>query len=163
MKRRLWVLTLASVVSFGCLTVSQVALAQASPRWIFGPPLAFTVVYYLVSLSVNGFTRGFDLANHQQLVRDWRPEGYPSVDVFLPVCGEPIEVLRNTWDARPAAWPTTTRAGCTVYVLDDSATELQAMAADFGFALPAPAEPGLVQEGRQPALRVRAHPTATTS
>ncbi len=65
-KRRLWVLTLASIVSFGCLTVSQVALTKASPlMWIFAPPLFFTVVYYLVSLKVNGFTRDFDFEYHQ--------------------------------------------------------------------------------------------------
>ncbi|MFC7261026.1 glycosyltransferase family 2 protein [Streptomyces lutosisoli] len=133
-KRRLWVLTLASVVSFGCLTVSQVALAQASPlMWIFAPPLAFTVVYYLVSLKVNGFTRDFDFAYHQELVRGWRPAVYPTVDVFLPVCGEPIEVLHNTWThVRQLAdrYP----GRCVPFVLDDGASpELAAMAADFGF------------------------------
>ena len=30
-------------------------------------------------------------------VRSWRPSSYPDVDIFLPVCQEPIEVLRNTW------------------------------------------------------------------
>ena len=42
-------------------------------------------------------TRGFDLAAHQRLVREWRPQDYPALDVFLPVCGEPIAVLGNTW------------------------------------------------------------------
>ena len=34
---------------------------------------------------------------HRRLVKSWRPDVYPSVDVFLPVCGEPVDVLRNTW------------------------------------------------------------------
>jgi cellulose synthase (UDP-forming) len=133
-RRNLWILTLASIVSFGCLTASQVALAQASPlTWIFAPPLFFTVVYYLVSLRVNGFTRDFDIAHHMRLVNNWRPEVYPTVDVFLPVCGEPIEVLHNTWrhvremaDHYPGV--------CLPFVLDDGASpELEAMARDFGF------------------------------
>ena len=33
----------------------------------------------------------------------------PAVDIFLPVCGEPIEMLRNTWTAS-SSWPAPTRA-----------------------------------------------------
>jgi cellulose synthase (UDP-forming) len=134
LQRRLWILTVASIVSFGCLTISQVSLAQSNPlMWIFAPPLVFTFVYYLISLRVNGFSRGFDFEQHQRLVRNWQCDVYPSVDVFLPVCGEPIEVLHNTWthvrklaDRYPGI--------CVPYVLDDGASpELKAMAADFGF------------------------------
>ncbi|MEY9870974.1 cellulose synthase (UDP-forming) [Streptacidiphilus sp. MAP12-33] len=133
-RRRLWILTLCSLVSFGCLSVSQFALVRMSPwLWLYAPFLVFTTGYYLLSLKVNGFSRDFDLAAHKKLVRDWRPDEYPSVDVFLPVCGEPIEVLHNTWthvarlrDRYPGV--------VTPYVLDDSASsELAAMAVDFGF------------------------------
>ena len=54
------------------------------------PFLAFTVGYYLISLRVNGFTRDFDWRRHERFVRSWRPAVIPTVDVFLPVCGEPI-------------------------------------------------------------------------
>lgn len=133
-RRRLWVLTVASLVSMGCLALSQFRLTSATPLlWLFAPLLAFTVVYYLVSLRVNAFTRDFDLDEHRRLVREWRPERYPSVDVFLPVCGEPIEVLHNTWThvrALADRYP----GVCEPFVLDDSASpELRAMAEDFGF------------------------------
>jgi hypothetical protein len=50
-KRNLWVLTLFSLVSFVCLAISQFRLSQASPWfWAYVPFLAFTVVYYLISL-----------------------------------------------------------------------------------------------------------------
>uniref|UniRef100_UPI003EBEED0B glycosyltransferase family 2 protein n=1 Tax=Streptomyces tabacisoli TaxID=3156398 RepID=UPI003EBEED0B len=133
-RRRLWVLTIGSLVSFSCLVVSQVELAWSAPLlWVYSPLLLFTVVYYLVSLRVNGFSRDFDLKRHRRLVRGWRPEAHPSVDVFLPVCGEPIQVLHNTWrhvramaDRYPGA--------CLPFVLDDGASpELAAMARDFGF------------------------------
>ncbi|MGI5163558.1 glycosyltransferase family 2 protein [Spirillospora sp. CA-253888] len=128
-------LTVASLISFGCLVVSQVQLARSTP-WllVYVPFLLFTVLYYLISVRVNAFTPDFDLKGHRRLVRSWSPVVHPSVDVFLPVCGEPIEVLHNTWthvrrmaDHYPGV--------CRPLVLDDSASpELAAMAADFGFA-----------------------------
>jgi len=133
-RRRLWVLTCCSLVSFGCLIASQFLLAQSS-RWLWGyvPLLAFTILYYLTSLRVNGFTPDFSLAVHQQLVRSWRPRVYPTVDVFLPVCGEPIEVLHNTW-THVSRMVRRYAGTVAVYVLDDSnSPELAGMAADFGF------------------------------
>ncbi len=132
--RRLWILTCCSLVSFACLLVSQTSLVLSTYwLWVYLPFLLFTSVYYLISLRVNGFTRGFDLAAHRAVVQAWRPEVYPTVNVFLPVCGEPIEVLHNTWthvarlrDRYPGV--------VTPHVLDDSASaSLRAMAADFGF------------------------------
>lgn len=133
-KRRLAVLNVSSLVSIGCLALSQFRLASSTPLlWMFSPLLTFTVLYYLLSMRVNLFTRDFDVEQHRRLVGDWHPDTYPSVDVFLPVCGEPIEVLHNTWthvralaDRYPGA--------CEPFVLDDSASpELRAMATDFGF------------------------------
>jgi cellulose synthase (UDP-forming) len=73
-------------------------LLQSSP-WLLVllPCLGFTVLYYIVSLRVNAFTADFDLRAHRRLVQDWRPKTYPTVAVFLPVCGEPVDVLRNSW------------------------------------------------------------------
>ncbi|MET8699972.1 cellulose synthase catalytic subunit [Kitasatospora sp. NPDC058032] len=132
--RHQWVLTLCSMVSFGCLVLSQAELyLLGSWFWLCVPFLLFTVVYYVVSLRVNSFTPNFDIREHRRLVRQWDPAEYPTVDVFLPVCGEPIEVLHNTWTyVRKLAehYP-----GLVMpYVLDDAASpEVEAMAADFGF------------------------------
>lgn len=127
-------LTTASLLSMGCLLVSQYRLISSAPLlWLCAPLLAFTVFYYLTSLWVNLFTHDFDLARHRQLVLDWRPGVHPRVDIFLPVCGEPIQVLHNTWThvrALADHYP----GRCVPFVLDDSANpELCAMAADFGF------------------------------
>ena len=132
-RRHLWVLILCSIVSFGFLTVSQLRLANASPWfWCYVPFLFFTIAYFLVSLWVNGFTRDFDLAAHRAVVEGWEPERYPSVDIFLPVCGEPYEVLRNTWThvaAMVEAYP----GKAIGYVLDDAAVpELRELAEDLG-------------------------------
>ncbi|MEV6495025.1 hypothetical protein AB0M20_41350, partial [Actinoplanes sp. NPDC051633] len=93
-KRRLFPLTCASLISFSCLLISQTSFIKTAPWLLWLVPLTvFTVVYYLISLVVNGFTRGFDMEAHKRLVRAWRPERWPSVDVFLPVCGEAPFVL----------------------------------------------------------------------
>src|SRR5512132_421065 len=132
--RHVWVLTCCSLVSFSCLAVSQFRLAQSTPwLWVYLPFLLFTILYYLVSLWVNAFSRSFDLRAHRRLRWSWRPAVYPTVDVFLPVCGEPLEVLHNTWShvARMARhYP----GVVTPYVLDDVGSgAVAAMASKFGF------------------------------
>lgn len=133
-RRNLWVLTLFSLVSFSCLATSQFLLARSTPwLWVIVPMLGVTVVYYLISLRVNAFTRDFSVRAHRRLTRSWRPATYPSVDVFLPVCGEPIEVLHNTWShvqRLARRYP----GVVTAYVLDDGDDPgLAVMAGDFGF------------------------------
>lgn len=54
----------------------------------------------------------------------------PFVDIFLPVCGEPIEVLRNTWRAvSELKWEKK-----LVFVLDDKGDRrLEVIASDYNF------------------------------
>ncbi len=59
--------------------------------------MALGTLTFFVSLLADGFGAEFDLAEHRRIVAGWRPWRYPSVDVFLPTCGEPIELLRNSW------------------------------------------------------------------
>ena len=69
---------------------------------MLSPFLLFTatyVVYQAISLPVNFAGAGFDLAAHQARIAAWHPPSYPDVDIYLPICGEPIELLRNTWTA----------------------------------------------------------------
>jgi cellulose synthase (UDP-forming) len=124
----------ASLFSFGALLISQSRFLLTAPALlVFAPLLAFTVIYYIISFCVNIGTRGFDIDAHKALVQAWRPDSYPSLDVFLPICGEPIEILHNTW--RYVAelirhYPGTAAA----HVLDDGASDQAArVAKDFGF------------------------------
>jgi cellulose synthase (UDP-forming) len=134
--RNLAYLTITLLISACCLTVSQIRFELHSPAgWPFVIFTATYVVYQLISLPVNFTGRGFDLAAHQERVSRWRPAVYPSVDVYLPVCGEPGPVLANTWaavSALMAAYPGTARA----YVLDDEPSDQArsaAAAAGFGY------------------------------
>jgi cellulose synthase (UDP-forming) len=133
--RNLALISRASLASFGALLISQSEFVRTEPELLlFTPLLMFTVAYYVISVAVNVGTRGFDIERHRSMVRRWRPQRYPSVDVFLPVCGEPLEVLKNTWshvDEMAREYP----GPMAVYVLDDGASEAAAaMAADCHFA-----------------------------
>lgn len=131
--RRLSPLVAASLVSFSALLVSQVTFATQSPYlWLFVPLIAFTLLYYLAGLSVAVRTPDFDHDRHERLVASWAPNSFPSIDIFLPVCGEPIGVIRNAWKhIRRMSYP----GELNFYCLDDGADPaLERMCEEFGFS-----------------------------
>jgi cellulose synthase (UDP-forming) len=134
-KRGAWILTLASLASFPLLLFSQTRLMlQFHWFWFYVPFVIMGALFLALPMITDGLARGFDFKDHQRLVDGWRPENYPSVDVFLPVCGEPVDVVRNTWKY-VAEMSRHYQGTVTAYVLDDSASsELKAMAREFGFA-----------------------------
>jgi cellulose synthase (UDP-forming) len=133
-KRHLWILTLGTLVSLPSLLISQFGFVSSSTRlYVLAPAMMLTPIIALLKLGLESFTRDFDLEGHVKLVKGWRPQAYPSVDVFLPTCGESLEVLKNTWvhvSRMQKHYPGVS----TAYVLDDAArTEVRTMAAEFGF------------------------------
>ena len=130
-----WLLTLFSVASFPLLLFSQVRLMlQYHWFWVYSPCVALAALFLALPLLTDGLSRSFDFDEHRRLVDSWHPPEYPSVDVFLPVCGEPVDVLRNTWKY-VAAMSGHYQGTVTPYVLDDShSPELKQMAREFGFA-----------------------------
>jgi cellulose synthase (UDP-forming) len=133
-KRNAALLVGCSILSFAALLFSQIKMIQVSPWfWAYLPFLVFTIVYFLMSLFVTAVTRDFDLVGHRAIVQAWRPERYPSVDVLLPVCGEPVEVLRNTW-THVASMSEHYQGEVNVFILDDSdSPQLRRMAQEFGY------------------------------
>ncbi len=134
-RRHAWVLTVCTVLTFPPLVYSQIRMFEDS-HWflLYLPFMAFGTLCFLLSLVVDGMSRNFDLAAHNKVVADWHPLSYPTVDVFMPTCGEPIEILRNSW-THVAALRAAYRGDLTPYVLDDGARpEVRAMAREFGFA-----------------------------
>jgi cellulose synthase (UDP-forming) len=111
------------IIGAGCLVISQVRFELHAPfAWPFMIFTASYVIYQAISLPINFTGRGFNLARHQFLVDAWRPDTYPTVDIYLPICGEPIEVLANTWHAVAdliTAYPGLAQA----FVLDDGRSE----------------------------------------
>src|SRR5216683_2974178 len=132
--RNLALIIRTSIASFGALLISQGRFVMVSrPLLLLVPFLSFTLIYYLISLCVNIGTRGFDMAGHHRLVSAWRPERQPSLDVFLPICGEPLEVLRNTW-THVSALVQDYPGLAIAYVLDDGdSAEARDLASRLGF------------------------------
>ena len=133
--RNLPYLTTGLVVSAACLVISQLRFEAPSPAlWPFLAVTVTYLIYQVISLPVNFTGRGFDLAAHRARVAAWRPEAYPGVDIYLPICGEPTELLRSTWDAvfeLIAAYPGPAQA----YVLDDGPSdEARSAAESLGFS-----------------------------
>ena len=133
--RNLPYLTTGLVISAACLVISQLRFEAPSPAlWPFLAVTVTYLIYQVISLPVNFTGRGFDLAAHRARIGAWHPEAYPSVDIYLPICGEPIEMLRGTWDAvfeLIAAYPGPAQA----YVLDDGPSdEARSAAESLGFS-----------------------------
>jgi cellulose synthase (UDP-forming) len=131
-KRRIWWLLPLVICAFGGISYGFVRVCLIS-GW-FDPFLAywaFACASFLVSVPVNYLARDFDLRPHEALVAGWSPVHYPSVDVWLPNCGETLDILRNTWSHVAAlSYP----GDLTVYCLDDvGLTAVEEMAAEFGF------------------------------
>jgi cellulose synthase (UDP-forming) len=87
-KRHLLVLTAASILAFTGMAVSMTRFAlQGVFTVVFLVPIAFMIVYFVISLLSNSFTRDFDLDAHEALTRSWRPDRYPSMSHSL--CKDP--------------------------------------------------------------------------
>jgi cellulose synthase (UDP-forming) len=132
--RNLVFLTMTLLLGAACLIFSQVRFELGNPlAWPFGVVTGVYVIYQVISLPVNFTGRGFDLARHQARIAQWQPAAYPGVDIYLPICGEPIELLRNTWIA--VAGLVAGYAGpARAYVLDDGPSdEARSASASFGF------------------------------
>jgi cellulose synthase (UDP-forming) len=132
--RHLGYLTLVVLIGYGSIIIGQAILEVRFHTWLMAPWTIFTIMYLTVSLLSNFTGRDFDLSAHQGKVRGWRPAHYPTVDIFLPICGEPLELLHNTWTyvyELLRAYP----GDAVAFVLDDKADpDAQELARDFGFA-----------------------------
>jgi cellulose synthase (UDP-forming) len=131
-RRHLLVLGTMVTLAFAGITYGFVRLAL-SVSWaeVFLVYWCFAMLSFLVSLSANYFTRDFDEAAHTRFISAYEFESYPSVDVWLPNCGESLDILRNTWThVQQLEWP----GPINVYCLDDRGlSEVEAMADEFGF------------------------------
>ena len=135
----LWLVRLTyavGILSWLGVVYGYIAFFNLNPLYwfIFAPVIGIYTIYYLISYGINLFYPGFSRAKHDALVKEtWkdRPEHhYPLVDVFLPVCGEPIEVLSRTF----YAVANLDYSNKKVYVLDDKGqATVKALAESLGF------------------------------
>jgi cellulose synthase/poly-beta-1,6-N-acetylglucosamine synthase-like glycosyltransferase len=125
-----WWLYAFGVLSFISLSVGMVMFSIS--YWPFYIFLIFTLVsifYLTASYAIGFFAKDFDLKLHQYLKRKyllWEP----SVDVYLPCCGESLEILENTY--RHVKYLEYNNH--KVYVLDDAKSDkVKALAEKYNF------------------------------
>jgi cellulose synthase (UDP-forming) len=115
------------------LIVIGIAYFVVSNPWsaLLIVPLFLSTLSTLLSLCTSVQRSRVSLSSHRRLVDGWNPAECPSVDIFLPSAGEPLEVLDNTFAwVQQVRW----RGELTVYVLDDSdRPAVEAMARARGF------------------------------
>jgi cellulose synthase/poly-beta-1,6-N-acetylglucosamine synthase-like glycosyltransferase len=125
----------AGVFSFLSLTAGMWLFVISSEYFAwFGVFCGLLQTYLFISYAVGLIGKDFDFENHKKVVTENPivPGTSPTVDIFLPCCKEPLEILENTYEhVRKLEYP----AGkLKVYVLDDGAMEsVERLAASYGF------------------------------
>ncbi|KDR73343.1 hypothetical protein GALMADRAFT_270161 [Galerina marginata CBS 339.88] len=101
--------------------------------WWLGIFVAFIQIYLLCSYLVGYCGRDFNSEQHRQIVAEHSytsDTGFPSVDIYLPCCKEPLEVLENTYKyVAKLDYP-----NFKVWVLDDGGLDtVKRLAGAYGF------------------------------
>jgi cellulose synthase/poly-beta-1,6-N-acetylglucosamine synthase-like glycosyltransferase len=127
-------LYLFGVFSTLALITGNIVFIKVFPvMWPFAIVVLITAFYLLISYLIAFFGKDFDSKHHDELFAKYidRSES-ASVDIFLPVCKEPIEVIRNTWNhVRTIA---RVHENIQVHVLDDGKdSDIRDMAKNYGF------------------------------
>lgn len=122
----------AHVVALAGVAVSMYGFARMS-YWtmVMLLPLAVYVFEVILGVRSSTFRRTVSLTDHRALIELRGDRPWPSIDVYLPTAGEPLDILTNTYGhVSRMEYPGVLR----VYVLDDMGRpEVRAAAADFGF------------------------------
>lgn len=91
------------LVSCGTLTFLILAVggwmfAKASPAFAWFALYAFFPQFYLLTtLLIMVLSKEFDLAAHKEILANFSVVDGPTVDIYLPICKEPLEMIENTW------------------------------------------------------------------
>ena len=125
-----------------CEIFGMLVLAYGSWNLIKGSPIfcwfaiCITVIEIFLSTVVFITIMGneLDLKSHQKLIGDYPLSGdeLPTIDIYLPICKEPLEVIENTWKCISALeYPI---GKLSIFVLDDGADEaVRSLAKRFEF------------------------------
>ncbi|KAH9227101.1 glycosyltransferase family 2 protein [Colletotrichum gloeosporioides 23] len=123
------------VFSFLSLGAGMWLFALSAPAFYwYGVFAGAMCVYLLISYAVGIIGKDWDYKGHLELVERFpiTEENAPTVDIFLPCCSEPLEILENTYKhIVNIDWPA---SKLQVHVMDDSASlTVRALAEQYGF------------------------------
>lgn len=86
--------------------------------WAYGLFVLLTAFYLLLSYIVGFLGKEFDWEQHKKICTKWFDKAdSASVDIYLPVCREPFEIIKNTWDG--VSLLRKAHPQINIYVLDD--------------------------------------------
>lgn len=106
----------------------------ATPFYWYGVFVGFLNIYLLISYWVGVVGKDWDYDAHKQRVERFpiTQETAPTVDIYLPVCAEELEILDNTWrHVTLLDWP---QDKIQVHVLDDGGKDaVRSLAESYGF------------------------------
>jgi cellulose synthase (UDP-forming) len=123
-----WIFVSAVGIMYGYVMVA-VKAPWTTPALLFLPIMVLPVV---VNFWLRTHKPRLTLAQHRDVVSRYRPEPADTVDIWVPTCGEPLVVLRNTCRAVSAIrW----HAPVMRYLLDDGERrpEVEQLALEYGF------------------------------
>ena len=128
------ILAICNGTSLIAVAVGGIMLAKRSPIFVWYGLFVFgSLLYLFTSLFITLFGREFDLMEHERLLEESPvTDDAPTMDVYLPVCKEPLAILENTWRCIAGLqYPEKKKA---IYVLDDGADkDVESLALRFGF------------------------------
>lgn len=113
--------------------------------WAWAPIALLYLVYLGLSYFIGVFGKVWNQSRHSTLKNYWLIKNeYTSVDVYLPSCGEPLSVLKNTYFyAQLIRW----RGTLNFYVLDDSnRPEVKELAESYKFNYIARPDQGVLKK-----------------
>ncbi|KAJ7775932.1 nucleotide-diphospho-sugar transferase [Mycena maculata] len=121
--------------TFSFLSISAAIwlFSLSTPAFYWFAPAGFIVEFHMVVAYIIGYLgRDYELEPHKKIVEEYATSkgDEPSVDVLLPCCGEPLEILENTYRHISKLDYTNYK----VHVLDDGALDtVKQLAERYGF------------------------------
>ena len=104
--------------------------------YVFIAPVVLYITFYqFLSIGINFLYKKFNTKTHNSIVSQfWKNNSTRySINVFLPVCGEDINILRNTWEG--VATMANPQYDMIPVVLDDNDhPQVRQLAQEFGFS-----------------------------
>ncbi|CZT21560.1 uncharacterized protein RCC_07424 [Ramularia collo-cygni] len=132
----MWLFVVSSVSSVRGVDGSIYTDTSKSVFYWFGAVVFLLQLYLIISYTVSICGKDYDITKHHRILAEnpIDPQGIdcPSIDVYLPCCKEPIEILENTYKhIQQLQWP----AGkLKVWVLDDGGSgAVQTLAGSYGY------------------------------
>lgn len=125
----------AGVFSFLSLTAGMWLFTISSPYFAwFGVFCGALQLYMGISYWVGLVGKDFDFKAHRTMIEQYSidPETCPTVDIYLPCCKEPLEIIENTYKhVSQLEYP---KGKLKVYVLDDGdMASVASLAKRYGF------------------------------